>query len=502
MSAPNRHAQHLAMTKRVVEPAPRPPRSLAVRYVALAFLLVGLGFGVGLEKSIGTSRLVDFVLAQFEGDPDTADYPVQVISVSGLPDPNTSPYKSCLLCAQCEGGIDGVDGPFTAVFWGFRNREPSLAALLQPGMTIKVDAVPFEDAGDELQALHMADDSDNFDSPMLWIKSWESPQIKPTRPELPVITELLAQGSKSLVKAADQDFYFYASDRGVYRKDFWKLPGDQAPGSAFEAALDFHRALDKKGIKLVLVIAPQASSIYPDLATGMDYDFKEDGPVNHYVADFLAALQGKGVNTIDLTAPFYSNRWVSEGDQNLPICLPNDTHWSPLGAKLAAEQIAQFLQNQPATLLPSTPRTKPDAFGVSPEWGSWTGDFSEMTVVKNLKIDIPDHRTIFYKVTTSEPPATSKNILDPVQPEASVHLVGDSFASVFAEQNAGLHAHLVRQLGMPINVVAKGAGGPSQARRRWVDEGGYQSAKLVIWVVSELYLGASQQWQIVPLPPK
>ncbi|MDG2124008.1 MAG: hypothetical protein P8J87_09945, partial [Verrucomicrobiales bacterium] len=82
------------MKPRAEERPSRPPKPLSTLKVALAFLVAGLGIGIWLEKDIGTSSLADNFLARFDNGTAGTGYPVNVISVSKLPDPHTSPYKN------------------------------------------------------------------------------------------------------------------------------------------------------------------------------------------------------------------------------------------------------------------------------------------------------------------------------------------------------------------------------------------------------------------------
>jgi alginate O-acetyltransferase complex protein AlgJ len=104
----------------------------------------------------------------------------------------------------------------------------------------------------------------------------------------------------------------------------------------------FNRVMKRKGVTLAIAMVPLKVRIYPEhLPPGVS--LSNDIITNYDRA--LSILKADGVEMIDLNSAFLSNK--PKGGTDLPLYYPLDTHWSPVGALLAAETIAAAIENTP-----------------------------------------------------------------------------------------------------------------------------------------------------------
>lgn len=113
----------------------------------------------------------------------------------------------------------------------------------------------------------------------------------------------------------------------------------QPESGALAAICEADAFFRERGISLVILPIPSKTRIYQDQIPGRPLPPK----VAARYESVLAALRQQEFLTVDLFSRFYENR---ESD---PLFFKTDTHWTPLGAKLAAIETARSL----ATRFPS-----------------------------------------------------------------------------------------------------------------------------------------------------
>jgi hypothetical protein len=79
-------------------------------------------------------------------------------------------------------------------------------------------------------------------------------------------------------------------------------------------------------------------------------------------------------------------------------------------------------------------------------------------------------------------------LLKPDALDSSVHLVGDSQIGIFMQSHAGVHAHLVRELGQSEHHLGIAGNAYNAAMDAWLRSEGIDHAKTVVWMVAEAYL--------------
>jgi hypothetical protein len=103
------------------------------------------------------------------------------------------------------------------------------------------------------------------------------------------------------------------------------------------AIVDYRDALAARGIRLLVMPAPNKESVYPDQLT-------RRVPSGHILVtaatrDLLARLRSAGVECVDLFAAFAAART----NTSAPLYLKQDSHWSPAGVAVAANTVARRL---------------------------------------------------------------------------------------------------------------------------------------------------------------
>jgi alginate O-acetyltransferase complex protein AlgJ len=234
------------------------------------------------------------------------------------------------------------------------------------------------------------------------------------------------------------------------------------------AIVDFHEQLKRLGVRLLVVPVPAKAAIYPDrLFSGGS---KGVPGLPKGLEELYADLRKAGVNVLDLTDEFVSNRDSEHG----PVYCATDTHWSGLGCVLAAKVIAQQvggLVGQGA------------GKGFSEKW--------EEAVIKGDLLDLPGkpatrvpHEKLWVRRVTRDGGGAVK-----ADASSPVLLLGDSHTLVFSEllcEGAGLVEQLGYELGVVPDLIGLRGAGSTEVRarllRRGMKEEGYlRSKKVVVW---------------------
>lgn len=197
-----------------------------------------------------------------------------------------------------------------------------------------------------------------------------------------------------------------------------------------DAIIEFRDALRAQGIELVLAPAPAKAMIYPEYFAGTEIDTPMN---NRSYASFIEQLEAAEINHVDLVSPLHEAKTTEEE----LLYLPTDTHWSPRGMAIAADEIAEYLR---ATELVSSRRLEqyiPAKTG--PMRGR--GDLVSMMAQRG---DSSLYADIIGAETLSELEKIETYRLEdpegyPWKPDAdaSILLLGDSFSNIFASESLG-----------------------------------------------------------------
>lgn len=243
---------------------------------------------------------------------------------------------------------------------------------------------------------------------------------------------------------------------------------------------EYASALKVLGVDLLLVPVPTKASIYPEkLASDLTLADATSQKA------FLDKIASTGIQVTDLETLFRQHR-TSHPDENL-FCA-TDSHWSPLGAELAATAVATHLASLPAIASASkTPFTTS-----APENLQFHGDL----LTDSEKASLPTESLPSHKVS----PATAG--------PSPVLVIGDSHCQVFRTGGpmlataSGFIDHLAAALSLPIEDISSQASGADQPRadiaRRTVKEPTFwNSRKVVVWLFTAREF-TQGKWRTIP----
>jgi alginate O-acetyltransferase complex protein AlgJ len=299
-----------------------------------------------------------------------------------------------------------------------------------------------------------------------------------------------ALDTKNLAALAGKDgWLFLASElRYLAHGQFWGEGAGKASrtrnakaADPLPAITDFHRQLNERGIRLLVVPVPAKAAILPD-KIGIDAapSASETAP---FQDAFYRELRRAGIDVLDLTASF------SKGDQRGPVYCRTDSHWSGVGCFLAAQAIAQEIRKH---LAADQPRSQHQA-----EWKeiSVIGDLAPLTGGANK----PAPEQISIRQVTG---ATGAD------PNSPVLVLGDSHTLVFHEflaERAGLIDQLAAELGVPVDLIGTRGSGATPVRvsmyRRSRSEPEFLAKKkVVVWCfAAREFTEADQGWVVQPI---
>jgi SGNH hydrolase-like domain, acetyltransferase AlgX len=100
---------------------------------------------------------------------------IEVVATSQVPRPGTAPYRDCLVVLRCsvrEPASSPLRGKTVLIaLWGMRDDAWTEAASYQVGDLLEIRGVPFRGAPEEIRAARRADDTQDYESPMFWVRS-------------------------------------------------------------------------------------------------------------------------------------------------------------------------------------------------------------------------------------------------------------------------------------------------------------------------------------------
>lgn len=254
------------------------------------------------------------------------------------------------------------------------------------------------------------------------------------------------------------------------------------PQDRRRAILDLRAQLASEGIELLFLPVPAKLAIYPERFVGGELA-GSPARLDDRVRRFYLELEAAAVEVIDLTDAFLAQR-VPNPD---PLYVATDSHWSPRGCVIAAEQLGRLIRERLGRTRPA-PR-----FPESPIWIERAGDLTSYLPRRRF----PPDRIRLLPVTEPEVHELARD-----RPEPRVLLIGDSNLVVYRDHRSGLSDQLERELAEPVTVVAMQAGGATGARQALARRPELLKARrIVVWVASARLLVSGPAWQSVALDP-
>lgn len=296
---------------------------------------------------------------------------------------------------------------------------------------------------------------------------------------------LRCAGEKAL--AGRDGWYFYAP--GVASLTQRPKPGESTPAEALSALIRFRDRLAERGIRLLLMPAPNKESVYPDQLT------RRAAPPHRIVGEetreFMERLDAAGLEVVDLFALFREARRTSPN----PMYLAQDSHWSPAGMEMAARAVADRIQTR-GWLDSGSVVYRRDAVDVER-----LGDLVRMIRSPQVEKGITKETMTCHRIVRGE---TGEPYRD--EADAEILVLGDSFLRIYQEDEpgqAGFVAHLAEALGRPIASIINDGGAATLVRQDLFRRPQLLAhAKVVVWEFVERDLRlATDGWQDVPLPP-
>lgn len=210
-----------------------------------------------------------------------------------------------------------------------------------------------------------------------------------------------------------------------------------------KAILDFSQQLDGLGVHLVVLPVPGKASLHPEALAPQ----AALGLRNPSFARWRSQLESRGVVVVDPLPTLLALR-----ESGVEAFLRRDTHWQPVAMEATAELLARRLAAQG---IAASGATRPQR--TAPHRVAHAGDLVPM-----LGLDRPWWPSQEVEVTP---------VRDAIVPSAAVLLLGDSFTNVFSDPtlgwgaNAGLAEQLAADIGLPVQRIARNAGGPQASRQ-------------------------------------
>jgi len=268
-----------------------------------------------------------------------------------------------------------------------------------------------------------------------------------------------------------------------------ETPDGVTTNDILTAIVSFRDALAQRGIKLLVMPAPDKSSVYPQMLA-----VRADGcpdPVNPTTRGVLAALKQAGVEVMDLFDLYTQARTGSDGPG---YYLAQDSHWSPEGIRLAAEAVAHRLLDW------GWVEKGPVRYETKPISIQRYGDVLRMIRVPQIEHLFEPEQINCTQVLNAE---TGKPYVD--DSNSPVLVLGDSFLRIFERDepgSGGFIAHLAYNLGFGLTSVVNDGGASTLVRQQLARKPALLAGKkVVIWefVERDIRFG-TEGWQVIPLP--
>jgi hypothetical protein len=259
------------------------------------------------------------------------------------------------------------------------------------------------------------------------------------------------------------------------------------------AIVAFRDELASRGIRLLVVPAPNKESVYPEKLTSRAANL--GGIRSERISDLLNRLALAGVETVDLFEEFLRAKKHQTNPTDDPLYLVQDSHWSPAGVAVAARAVA-------ARLL--------DRGWIGPGSVSYDAKLAAVQrigdVLRMLQVPWIERTVLPESITCTQIFLADSGQPYRDDPDSQVLILGDSFLRIYETDepgSAGLIAHLARELKRPLASLVSDGGASTLVRQELFRRPSLlKNKKVVIWefVERDIAFGA-EGWQVIPLPP-
>jgi alginate O-acetyltransferase complex protein AlgJ len=249
------------------------------------------------------------------------------------------------------------------------------------------------------------------------------------------------------------------------------------------AILSFHRALQARGITLIVMPTPVKPGVHPEKLTASSPS--ERAVVQNASYDeFMEFLRSSGVLVFDPAEALASARAAA------PQYLATDTHWRPEAMELVAGRLAAFVTQHAALSEVKAPDYRIEEVEVTN-----VGDTVVMLDLPSRQQLYPPERVLASRVVTAQGPWRSDRAAD-------VLVLGDSFSNIYSldsmgwGSSAGFVEQLSYALRRPADRIVQNDDG-AFATREMLQRAGPQrleGKRVVIWQFAAREL-ASGDWR-------
>ncbi|HOL92824.1 MAG TPA: hypothetical protein PLH79_00620 [bacterium] len=318
--------------------------------------------------------------------------------------------------------------------------------------------------------------------------SWFAQTLQPAFRYLQFVI-LKDAGEKAVAGREGCFFYKPAVEYLIQPLDFKAHSGN--PDDPLPAIVDFKDQLAARGIHLLVMIAPNKASIYPEKLTRRAEGLAE--PVNHHTRRLMERLRDADVALVDLFNAYEKDK-TRPVEKAEALYLMQDSHWSPRGMQLAAWLTAKRMLDagwiQPGTV----------EYDVKPVPLNRYGDILNMMRLPWLDTLYAPETIQCEQVIHS---GTGETCTD--DPAAPVLVLGDSFLRIYERDepgSGGFTAHLARELRRRVAAIINDGGASTLVRQELSRKHTLLADKrVVVWEFAEREIRFGLEgWKKISLP--
>ncbi len=260
---------------------------------------------------------------------------------------------------------------------------------------------------------------------------------------------------------------------------------------AVTAIVAFRDQLAARGIQLVVVPAPNKESVYPEKLTARSSVGTRS--VCAATQAVLRELESAEVEVVDLFDLFAEAK-ASPANSNGPLYLAQDSHWSPEGAKLAAQAVARRILERGWIQIGATTYRRQS---VSLERH---GDLLQMLQLPAVERDTkPEHIECVRMIADESAPSDRDDL------GSEVLVLGDSFLRIYQTDEpgaAGFLACLESELKQSVASIVNDGGASTLVRQELHRRSKLlTNKKVVVWEFVERDItDGAEGWQVIELP--
>jgi len=258
---------------------------------------------------------------------------------------------------------------------------------------------------------------------------------------------------------------------------------------ALAAIISLRDQLEVRGIRLLVVPAPNKESVYPERLTRRAE--RVPGLVSEETRTVLSGLKAADVEVVDLFELFAKAKREGAGAS---LYLAQDSHWSPLGARLAADAVARRVL-QKGWIRAGNVEYEEKSAPVER-----TGD-----ILRMLQAPALERRLGPEAVRCAQVSRPDNHQLYRDQAGSELLVLGDSFLRIYQTDepgSAGFIACLAKALKQPLVSNVNDGGASTLVRQELCRRPAMPAkVKVVVWefVERDIRLG-TEGWQAVQLP--